>query len=65
LDAAGGKFTISWPAWGTNWGLWSATNLAPPITWSPVTNAIGGSDGQSSVTLPIGTGSRFFRLTSP
>ncbi len=65
LDAAGRTFTLSWPAWGTNWGLWSATNLAPPTTWSPVTNSIGGSNGQFSVTLPIGTGSLFLRLTSP
>jgi hypothetical protein len=65
LNAAGGTFTLSWPAWGTNWGLWSATNLAPPITWSPMTNSISGSNGQSSVTLPIGAGSHFFRLTSP
>ncbi len=65
LDAAGGTFKINWPAWGTNWTLWCATNLLPPITWVPITNSIVSSNGQLNVTLPIGTGSRFFRLTSP
>jgi hypothetical protein len=65
LDTVGGTFTISWPIWGNNWTLWSATNLAPPSTWSPVTNSIGTNNGQVGTTLPVGPGSLFFRLTSP
>jgi hypothetical protein len=65
LDPAGDTFTLLWPAWGTSWALWSATNLARPIAWSPVTNSFGSNNNQLSVTLPVEAGSHFFRLTSP
>jgi hypothetical protein len=64
-SAAGGRFTINWPAWANNWGLWSATNLAPPVTWYPVTNSAGSNNGHLSVTLPLQPSREFFRLTSP
>jgi hypothetical protein len=64
-SAAGGTFTINWPAWANNWELWSATNLAPPITWYPVTNSAVSNNGQLSVTLPLQPGREFFRLATP
>jgi hypothetical protein len=65
---AGGSrqtFTIHWPEWGSNWTLWSATNLSPPITWLPVSNSVNDSNGQMTLTIPAGQGGAFFRLTSP
>ena len=62
---SGGLLAVSWPAWATDWRLWSATNLAAPIAWSLVTNAISSSNGQFSAWLPIGSGACFFRLASP
>ncbi len=60
-----GTFTVNWPAWGSNWTLWTTTNLTPPVTWVQATNSINSSNGQSIVTVPIAPGGAFFRLTSP
>jgi hypothetical protein len=64
-DTSSGKFTVNWPTWGSNWTLWSATNLSPPITWTAVTNPVIGTNGQLNVTIPIQQSGVFFRLTSP
>jgi hypothetical protein len=45
--------------------LQSTTNLAPPVVWSPVTNAAVTSNGQFIITVPLGSEARFFRLASP
>lgn len=64
-----GDLQLSWPdaiaPWDPNWGLHSATNLSPPIAWSPVTNAVLRTDGQMWLTLPVEDGNRFFRTVSP
>jgi hypothetical protein len=60
-----GTFTVNWPAWGSNWTLWTTTNLTPPVTWAQVTNSINSSNGQSIVTVPVAPGGAFFRLTNP
>jgi hypothetical protein len=60
-----GTFTVNWPAWGSNWTLWSTTNLTPPVTWVQVTDSIDSSNGKIIVTVPIASGGAFFRLTSP
>ena len=55
--------TLSWPAWATGYALYSTTNLAPAIVWSPVTNPAAIVGGLQVVTLPIdSTGNRFFQL---
>src|SRR5207245_11474730 len=33
------QVAVNWPAWASNYSLYSTTNLAPPAVWSPVTNA--------------------------
>ena len=63
LDA--GLLNFSWPGWAGGWSLYFTTNLTPPVIWLPVTNAIGSNNGQFNLALPLGTGSQFFRLTSP
>jgi hypothetical protein len=64
-DTSSGTFTVNWPTWGSNWTLWSATNLSPPITWTAVTNPVISTNGQLTVTIPIQQSGAFFRLTSP
>jgi fibronectin type 3 domain-containing protein len=56
---------LSWPAWASDWGLYFATNLNPPVSWYPNTHAIGSNNGQFSVSLPFNSAPCFFRLTAP
>jgi PKD repeat protein len=65
LAAGPGTLTLSWPLWATNFNLYAATNLTPPVTWSPVTNAVTNVSGVLNVTVPFDTGTRFFRLQIP
>jgi hypothetical protein len=54
---------LTWPADAGNYILEGTTDLLPPAVWTPVTNpppAVVG--GQNTVTIPIGSGSEFFRL---
>jgi hypothetical protein len=59
------SLTFSWPGWASDWLLYSTTNLTPPIFWFPITNAVGSNNAQFNVTLPMGSGNQFFRLSSP
>ena len=38
-DPAGGQLTLSWPAWATNFTVYTSTNLASPTFWLPMTDA--------------------------
>lgn len=64
VSVGGNSLAISWPGWASGWALYATTNLTPPAVWSPVTNMIV-SNGQFNVTVPIGSGAQFFRLSSP
>jgi Concanavalin A-like lectin/glucanases superfamily/Glycosyl hydrolases family 2, sugar binding domain/Glycosyl hydrolases family 2/Glycosyl hydrolases family 2, TIM barrel domain len=59
------SFSIHWPASASGWALYFATNLISPVLWWPVTNAIGSNSGQFEASVPISSGSRFFRLSAP
>lgn len=63
----GTDLIVSWPVAPTGFNLYSATNLTPPIAWSPVTTtvAINTNTARSSVVLPIGDANKFFRLQRP
>ena len=62
---SGTNFVFSWPGDLGNYTLESATNLAPPITWTLVTNPPPGfGGGPVIISIPIGKGTRFFRLHS-
>jgi hypothetical protein len=65
FSIGGGALVVSWPSWASDWQLRSATNLAAPVLWSPVTNTVSSANGQYVATLPMGTGTCFFRLASP
>jgi hypothetical protein len=57
--------SVSWPAWASDWKLFNTSNLVPPTVWSLVTNSAVSNSGSFIVSVPIGPGSRFFRLSSP
>lgn len=65
MGATTNSMTIGWPAWANDWGLWSATNLTAPVLWTPVTSPVSSNNGMFRVTVPIGSGDQFFRLSSP
>jgi hypothetical protein len=57
---------LNWPGWATGYQLVATTNLAAPMSWSPVTNATQSSNGAFSLTLALtNLGKRFFRLGAP
>jgi len=59
------QLSISWPSWANDWSLYAATNLMPPLSWTAIPDAVGSNNGVFSITLPIGSQNRFFRLASP
>jgi hypothetical protein len=60
---SGSSLVIAWPASAANAVLEGASSLAPPVVWLPVTNPPPvEANGLKSVTLPIGSGSGYYRL---
>jgi hypothetical protein len=59
--------TISWPLAPAGFQLESATNITPPVTWSPAAApiSIDTNENQNLVVLPITSGNQFFRLQRP
>ncbi|HKI70534.1 MAG TPA: hypothetical protein VKA67_13170, partial [Verrucomicrobiae bacterium] len=58
----GGNVTLSAAADAAYFQLFTATNLAPPVHWTAVTNATVVSNNKWKVTLPITNNLRFYRL---
>jgi hypothetical protein len=57
------QFVLSWPAPATGYQLYCATNLAPPVAWSLVTNPATLSNGTFFLTIPpTNAAAQFFRL---
>lgn len=56
---------LAWPDWAVARQLYATTNLSPPVNWVTVTNAPVMSNGWQTLTLPIQSGDRFYRLQSP
>lgn len=65
LSAGANSLAITWPGWASDWQVYVATNLTPPIRWWPTTNAVGSNNGVFNISAPIGPGSQYFRLASP
>jgi hypothetical protein len=65
LSMSANALAISWPGWATDWGLYGATNLTPPVAWTPVTSPVVSNSGQFKVTVTNDSPVRFFRLSSP
>jgi uncharacterized delta-60 repeat protein/uncharacterized repeat protein (TIGR01451 family) len=63
LSRSGANILLAWPINSWNCKLESTTNLYPPVVWTTVTSPSPQvSAGQNAVTIPIGSGAKFFRL---
>jgi len=62
--AAAGGVTLTWPAWLPDGGLYSTTNLTPPVSWVAATDAVTTLNGTNVLTVPVLPGSRFFQWRS-
>lgn len=60
--ASGGNILISWPESVTGFNLQSSPALGAGANWTPVTTAPATANGLRTVSVPIGTGTQFFRL---
>ena len=63
---AGSTLILTAPDAASYFTLHSATNLTPPVLWTPATNTVVLTNNQWRVTLPAATnGHRFYRLQAP
>jgi len=62
---AAGEIHLTWSQAGLGFQLRSTGPVLSPGSWVTVTNTPAITDGVASLTLPIGPGARYFRLTSP
>lgn len=60
-SVSGGNLTLSWPTYGAHFALESTTSLSP-AAWSPVVGVQSQVGTNYQMTVPVGTGNRFFRL---
>ncbi len=60
-----GAVNLSWPQWAAALKLYSATNLSPPVFWSPVAVEPVSSNGFFNVQLPALDENIFYRLQLP
>jgi hypothetical protein len=62
---SGNQFFISWPDVGVPYRLLSATNLTPPVAWSPVSGAVTETNAVFYFMAPSTNIAHFFRLETP
>ena len=60
----GSGLLLTWPLSASTFKVYSASNLAPPVAWTLVTNAIVNQGGTSSMMVPPGQGNQLFRLST-
>lgn len=53
---------LNWPAWASNFAVYSSFNLASNATWSIIDGVTTNVDGSFSVLVPIALTNRFFQL---
>jgi hypothetical protein len=62
----GVSLTFTWPAWAADFSLYTATNLAPPVIWSPAAGMRSRKADTWAMEVAVPTNSqRFYRLQSP
>ncbi len=64
-NTAAGTLTLHWSGESTDAPaqVYYTSDLTPPVTWTPMSNAPAYANGQWSVTLPVGTNSSgFYRV---
>jgi galactan endo-1,6-beta-galactosidase len=60
---SGGQLSLSWPGWASNYSLYYATNLKPPVAWLALTNQPQSINGNLDVVVPATNGiAHFYRL---
>lgn|GEM_PF-967881 len=59
---SGANVLLRWPAAATNFVPEAKASLNPATTWSSVSNPVMTANGTNSVSVPIASGNRFFRL---
>lgn len=65
VSIAGGSASFVWPASGVGYTLYTATNLTPPISWTPSAAQPVWTNDQWQISLPSdNAGARFYRLQS-
>ena len=57
-----GMVTLSWPQWASAMTLYAATNLVPPISWSPAKGILVTSNGLVSLSVLLTNTNCFYRL---
>ena len=62
IQLAGTNVVLTWPLSAAGYVLQSANQLAPPVSWTTVTNVPVIVNFQYTVTNQISSGSRFYRL---
>jgi hypothetical protein len=60
---SGNNIVISWPTSATGYSLASASSLGGSTAWSPDGTTVVVAGAQNTVTEPIGSGAKFYRLT--
>ena len=63
VPATSHQVSIAWTNTTTGFGLKQTSSLSPPIVWTAVTNNPVVINGQFVVTVPAGTGNRFYVLS--
>ncbi len=62
IGSSGGGNSVSWPASGVGFALYSTTNLTSPVAWTVTTNQPVFTNNQWQINLPTDTTQRFYRL---
>jgi hypothetical protein len=65
ISSSQNGLSLTWPTPGTGFALYTATNLAPPLSWTQTTNQPTLSNGQWLITLsPATNPAQYYRLQS-
>ena len=62
VDNNAGSTSVSWPASGVGFTLYSTTNINPPVIWTVATNQPALTNNQWQISLPADATQRFYRL---
>ena len=60
----GRQLSVSWSAVATNYTLWTAPDLSPPVAWQPANNTVQSQINIQNVTVEMTNEIQFFRLRS-
>ncbi len=66
FSSGSNQLNLAWPGWAYNLTLYMTTNLTPPPSWQPVTNAPSSNNGVFNLSLPTtNNAGEFFQLGPP